>query len=234
MLIDVVTPGLPSACDKLVAHFSSFYRLKVATTWLLRFKAYLLNRVRGLESCVNFGSPITFDELEVAAAELVKYMQRRSFSEWFTKFEGSRVSDKLFKASGLYQLNPILVEEILRVGGHLASAKLPFEIKHPVILPSKHNLTDLIVHSCHSDESGHQDVNVTLNNLMKRFWMVNPKVTVKRMIKQCLRAKKEKPNMKFRSLLTCHQLGYRCLMLHFPTLEWTILVHIALSNGEMK
>ena len=81
MPIDVITPGLPSACDKLIAHFSSFYRLKVATAWLLRSKAYLLNRVRGLESCVNFGSPIISDELEVAAAELVKYMQRRSFSE---------------------------------------------------------------------------------------------------------------------------------------------------------
>ena len=76
ILIDVTTPGLPSACDKLIAHFSSFYRLKVATAWLLRSKAYLLNRVGGLESRVNFGSPITSDELEVAVAELVKYMQR--------------------------------------------------------------------------------------------------------------------------------------------------------------
>ena len=56
MLIDVTTPGLPLACDKLIAHFSSFYRVKVATTWLLRSKAYLLNHVRGLESLVNFGS----------------------------------------------------------------------------------------------------------------------------------------------------------------------------------
>ena len=48
---------------------------------------------------------------------------------------------------------------MLCVGGRLANPKLPFEIKHPVILPSKHDLTDLIVHSFHSDQSGHQGVN---------------------------------------------------------------------------
>ena len=79
MLIDITTPGLPSACDKLIAHFSSFYRLKVATAWLLQFKAYLLNRFKGLESRVNFGSPITSDELEAAAAELVNLCKGEVF-----------------------------------------------------------------------------------------------------------------------------------------------------------
>ena len=116
----------------------------------------------------------------------------------------------------------MLVEGMLRVGNRLAKAKLPFEIKHLVILPSKRDLTDLIIHSCHSDQSGLQGVNATLNNLMKRFWVVNPKVTVKRMIKQFFRAKEEEPNLKLRSWLTCHQLDYRCLMLHLPTLEQTI------------
>ena len=74
MMIDITTSGLPSACDKLVAHFLSFYKLKVATAWLLRSKVYLLNHVRGLESRVNFGSPITSDKLEALAAELVKYI----------------------------------------------------------------------------------------------------------------------------------------------------------------
>ena len=80
---------------------------------------------------------------------------------------------------------------MLHVGGRLANAKLLFEIKHLVILPLKHDLTDLIVHSCHFDQSGHQGVNATLNNLMKRFWVVNPKVTVKQVIKQCLSCRRK-------------------------------------------
>ena len=89
---------------------------------------------------------------------------------------------------------------MLRVGGRLANAKLLFETKHPVILPSKHDLTDLIVHSCHSDQSAHQGVSATLNNLMKRFCVVNPKVTVKRVIKQCLWCKRRRAQPKAQTM----------------------------------
>jgi len=37
----------------------------------------------------------------------------------------------------------------LRVGGHLQNADLPYEHKHPLLLPSTHRLTDLIIDHHH-------------------------------------------------------------------------------------
>ena len=54
----------------------------------------------------------------------------------------------------IYRLNPQLKEGLLKVGGRLVSAPIDMNIKHPVILPYKHHVTDLIVQSFHQ-EVGH-------------------------------------------------------------------------------
>ena len=175
-----------AATDYFINYFSSWYRLKVAAAGLLRCKTYLLNRVRGVDTEKYAEGSVSVEELKCAEMALVAYVQRQAFPEWFFKFDGKNVSKKLLKLHGIYQLNPILVQGLMRVGGRLANAKLPFEMKHPAVLPSKHHLTDLIIHDCHYRESGHQGVNATLNNLMKCYWVVSPKATVSRVIKQCL------------------------------------------------
>ena len=57
-------------------------------------------------------------------------------------------------ASRLAKLNPVVDKGIVRVGGRLDNAPLGSELKHPVILPSDHQVTRLIVRYLH-ESNGH-------------------------------------------------------------------------------
>ena len=53
---------------------------------------------------------------------------------------------------------------ILRVGGRIDNAPLPFETKYPILLPRIHLLTYLIVYKCH-DNVKHNGIKETLVEL---------------------------------------------------------------------
>ena len=88
--------------------------------------------------------------------------------------------------SSLYQLNPILLENVLRIERRFANVRLSFEAKHPIVLPQKHHLTSLIIQDCHVRLTAHLRVNATLNHLVLKYWVVNAKAAVKSVVKPCL------------------------------------------------
>lgn len=69
------------------------------------------------------------------------------------------------RSSSLYRLDPFLDEGgLLRVGGRLSQSSTPYEVKHPVILPKKGHVTNLIL--CHYHESiQHQGRGITQNEI---------------------------------------------------------------------
>ena len=64
-----------------------------------------------------------------------------------------------------------LKEGLLRVGGRLVNAPLGDERKHPVILPYKHHVTDLIIKQCH-ENLGHMGQESVLSSLRETVWIV--------------------------------------------------------------
>ena len=91
------------------------------------------------------------------------------------------------------------MDNILRVCGRLTNADLPFDLKHPIILPKSCHPTSLIIYEIHSTVVGHCGVNSTSNRLCQRFWIVNARVTVRRIISECTvcRRVKSKPSNQF-------------------------------------
>ena len=94
-------------------------------------------------------------DLNSAISDIVKLVQKDYFSyelatlndqDEFTnqaQFSGS------IKNSSIRNLSPILVKGILRVGGRLERSTIHPERKHPIILPSKHHITNLVIlHAC--------------------------------------------------------------------------------------
>ena len=81
-------------------------------------------------------------------------------------------------------MNPQLKEGLLRVGGRLFSAPIDMNIKHPVILPYKHYVTDLIVQSYHQ-EVGHMGQESVLSCLRSKFWIIKGRSAVRRPISMC-------------------------------------------------
>ena len=61
---------------------------------------------------------------------------------------------------------------ILRVGGRLENAPVEFETKHPIILPYRHHVTDLIILQ-HHQRAGHFGQEYILASLHQLYWIIN-------------------------------------------------------------
>uniref|UniRef100_A0A5S6QR89 Integrase catalytic domain-containing protein n=1 Tax=Trichuris muris TaxID=70415 RepID=A0A5S6QR89_TRIMR len=131
---------------------------------------------------------ITAMELVHAWTTCVKSVQRHYFA-----FEVSSLgrSQPLSRTSKLCALNPFMDDNgVLRVGGRLHLAHLPFEARHPPVLPSKHSLADLLVQQAHS-ERGHSGVEDTLAEVRGRAWIIDLRALVRRVLYQCVTCRRE-------------------------------------------
>ena len=86
---------------------------------------------------------LTADDLEEALFALCKIAQTESFKQ---KYKDPQASWALSSKSPLLPLRPLLTEGIVRVGGHLDKAPIPFEARHQVVLSPKHPLSRFLVH----------------------------------------------------------------------------------------
>ena len=70
---------------------------------------------------------------------------------------------------------------VLHCGGRLKFAPLDFVTKHPIILPLRNFLSDLIIRECHEDVM-YNGLKETLAELRSRHWIPRGRQTVKRVI----------------------------------------------------
>ena len=130
---------------------------------------------------------ISVTELDDSELDLIRQVQRENFSAELSCVSQSK---SLAQRSRLYQLDPIFIDGVLHVGGRFENANLAFDLKHPIILPEGSYLTQLIIEQAHSQFVGHCGVNITLNSLCQRFWILNVKVAVRKVINRCAVCKK--------------------------------------------
>lgn len=71
------------------------------------------------------------------------------------------------------------------MGGRLQSSKLTFLQKHPILLPSRNNLTDRIIREIH-EKYYHAGFQTTLYNLRQRFWLLDGRNQVRKIIRTCV------------------------------------------------
>lgn len=76
-------------------------------------------------------------------------------------------------SSRLYHLDPFLDKDgLMRVGGRIKRANLPVVTKHPVMLPRKSPITDLLIKFCHA-KVNRMGRGITQNELRQRgYWIV--------------------------------------------------------------
>ncbi|XP_029169999.1 uncharacterized protein LOC114939750 [Nylanderia fulva] len=125
----------------IIERFSSLSRLKRVTAYCLRLAK------RSVQNTSQQSKLLTVEELEHAMKRLIKDCQDHSFAEELHNLSNKK---RLQSKSKLLTLNPFLDEEgIIRVGGRLCNATIEYSQKHPIILPSKHHLTTLIIRDAH-------------------------------------------------------------------------------------
>ena len=101
----------------------------------------------------------------------------------------------LRKDSNIVKLSPILDKnELLRVGGRLPLSTLPYEEKHPIILPGKTHMSTLLVQHFHEvgKHQGHQMPLGTLRSC--GYWIIGGNRAVSSSIRNCVICRKLKGN----------------------------------------
>ena len=178
--------------QRLIKHCLSFFRLRSLVGWFLHFGIVFAAKCRNesLEGVNN--SYLTVNELKEATLRLVKFVQRQCYSKEFVSLQELGSFDNIGKChsqlcprdSSLRKLSPVLVDGVLRLVGRLQRSALPPESRHSIILPSKHQLSDLIIANYHA-RVGHSGVLHTLAATREYYWILHGHAAVKRVIVRC-------------------------------------------------
>ena len=137
---------------------------------------------------------LTIFELRQAETFILKCIQREIFFEEISQLESRK---PLKRNSKLISLDPFLDPTgLLRVGGRLKNFMLDYEVKHPIILPNRHFVTDLIITQEHQLQL-HSGPQSTLYSLRLRYWPINGRSNTRRIIKKCVRCFRAKPKVLF-------------------------------------
>ena len=166
--------------------FSDWMRLKKAVAWILRFKQWMQSKIQDAANQLVRTGHLTVEEVHQAEKCIIWHVQKEVYEDEINRLK-SRVV--VSKSSSLGRLDPVMVGELLSVGGRLKHAALSDEAKHPVILPKKHHIVDLIVRHYHH-KSGHSGVEHVLSLIRERFRIVKARVAVRKIINECFNCKK--------------------------------------------
>jgi len=167
------------------SRYSSWNKVKRVYATVLRF----LDNCR-VPPTIRKSGPIQPEELMNAEQYLIRLAQGEMFSQEMLLL--SKEKD-LPNGSKLLPLKPVLDSEgIIRCDGRLQFAEhLPWETRHPVILPRKHPVTQLLVKDAH-EKSNHGGTNQTLCHLSDRFWLMSGRESIRDWEKECMECKRRK------------------------------------------
>ncbi|MCG8069350.1 MAG: hypothetical protein JAY84_15975 [Candidatus Thiodiazotropha taylori] len=179
----VVNVTTTSFIDSFVDHFSDWRKLQRAAAWLTRFKVYCTHRYLRHHEVCRRGS-LTLAEIQTAASDILVSVQESSFGNEMTRL---RNRDPVAKGSHLASLNPVIVDGLIRSKGRLSSGTMG---KCPIILPSGHHVTKIIIRH-HHETKGHVGIQQVLAATRENYWIVKGHSAVKKVLKGCIMCKRQ-------------------------------------------
>ena len=165
-LLDVEGAGVSNVLN--IERFSSLNKLLRVTTHVLMF---IMRLRRPTEPPTELSLYLRGEVLWILEAQSLLLRDKR-MKEWKRQF-------------GLFQDS----DGIWRCGGRLTNANLPYNTKHPILLPSNHTFTTLIVKWAHNRVL-HNGMKETLVELRTKYWVLRGRAFVKKIIHRCVVCRK--------------------------------------------
>ena len=186
---------------RIIERYSILSDAVRTSAWLLRLKQLLKCRAKGLTLPSIANEPINSKEFDAALLALIHLCQQQAFPGLVEALEvdpwykvAGRDGDKEMKRTlqSISKYCPFVANGVIRVGGRLQRSDLPYDFKHPVVLPKEHHLTGLIILQAHY-RAGHSSATYVMNELRKRYHVVGQRRTVKQYIKRnCMICRNQK------------------------------------------
>ena len=166
--------------------YSNWQRLIRVQSWVNRFIH---------NCCVNeehkVKGELTLNELSDAEKQIIRDAQKETFSEEYLALQKGT---KLTMSSKLFGLCPKLDEDgVIRLNTRLQYAEfLPYDVRHPIVLPQKHWVTKLIVKYFHEKGNHNAGTNQTLSLLSTKYWIIAAREKIKEWERECATCKRRK------------------------------------------
>ncbi len=176
---------------KIVLNFAStkaeeVMNIKKFSSWrrLIRVTAYVRRFIQRCRKQKDEESP---NERSLSPQEL-----QESELFWIKEAQKS-LADRVTKGE-FKSLTPFRDEgDILRVGGRVSKADVSYDTKHPVLLPSSHWISLLIVRQAH--QFGHNGVAATTAKTRRKYWIVKANDLAKSVKYKCVFCKSMTQNL---------------------------------------
>lgn len=156
--------------------FSSYRKLLKRCAIYYRVLAICKKRVR-------FEGSFAWKELRETEIRIIRYLQSTVYAR---EIKALKTGEKL-NFCKILQLSPIFdCDGLVRVGGRLKNADhITYGKRHPILLPSYNHVTDLIIDECHKLNK-HCGIQTTLSILRNKFWLMDGRNQVRRVIRRCI------------------------------------------------
>ncbi|XP_044580471.1 uncharacterized protein LOC123262367 [Cotesia glomerata] len=170
---------LLASTDNLFKRFSSYSKLINSFSYCLRM----------LKDNPFKHKPLNVEEKLLTEIKILTLIQNEQYYDEIKQIKETGETKNL----RLRCLNPFIDSNgLLRVGGRLKHAPISFSKKHPILLPSRHYVTDLIIRETH-ESLYHSGIQSTLSNLRHKFWLLDGKNQVRKIIRHCVKCIRYQP-----------------------------------------
>lgn len=164
--------------DSLINRYSSLDKLVNVTAWIKRF----IRNCRSSRPQRNLNSVLHPAEREEALLSLIGVVQANNFGAELKILRYGRLKLR----GAIARLSPFIDGRgLLRVGGRLRNSSLNYSARHPLLLPKKGHLVELLVMDRHI-RNFHAGCNALLASLQREFWILSGRRTVRSVVFRCL------------------------------------------------
>ncbi|XP_052741850.1 uncharacterized protein LOC128198806 [Bicyclus anynana] len=164
----------------LSTKFSSWHKYLRSVVFLLKFLKKLPK-----------GIHITAEDLNVAETKVIEVVQNTNFYEDIQKLKKG-----ISCSRAIQKLNPFIRDNILHVGGRLTYSSLDYCHKHPILLPRKGHIIDLLIDYYHR-ENLHAGPQILLSITRQKYWILSARRAIKQRIHKCIKCYRLNPKQIF-------------------------------------
>ncbi|XP_060868578.1 uncharacterized protein LOC132943558 [Metopolophium dirhodum] len=124
-----------------------------------------------------------------ALQRIIRTVQGQSFSDEFDKTGNYSYAN----TSKLRKLSPFRDDHgIIRVGGRLNHAPIPYAQKHPILLPRSHRLTNLLIDDFHKEHK-HPGATTLQTIIAQQYWIISGRQVIRSRLRLCIACYKTRP-----------------------------------------
>ncbi|XP_075162693.1 uncharacterized protein LOC142235322 [Haematobia irritans] len=148
---------------------------------MIRVLAYCIRACAIFRGEIKNNQPLRVEELKDAETQILVFYQNMEFRE-IIKNSKSNIP---INSKTLRKLSPFVDDRgLLRVGGRLTNANLPYDSQHQIILHKNMPITRKIMRDCHL-KNIHAGVSLLIATIRQRYWIIGARELAKNIYYNC-------------------------------------------------